>query len=61
MTTLAGPAIPEDIAAFIATLPTGILVNGHWQDGATGRTFALQDPADGTILTHVAEGDVTAR
>jgi hypothetical protein len=59
MTTLARPATPEDIAALIATLPTGILADGHWQDGATGRTFAVQNPADRTILTHVADGDAT--
>jgi succinate-semialdehyde dehydrogenase/glutarate-semialdehyde dehydrogenase len=35
-----------------------LLIAGQWRDGADGETFDVLDPADGSVLTHVADGTV---
>jgi len=37
--------------------PRKMLINGAWNDSASGKTFAVYDPATGEILARVAEGD----
>ena len=37
--------------------PRKMLINGAWSDSASGKTFAVYDPATGEILARVAEGD----
>ncbi|MEV4237037.1 NAD-dependent succinate-semialdehyde dehydrogenase [Nocardia sp. NPDC049737] len=39
----------------LASIPTQLLVNGVWQDSATGLKFAVDDPATGAELTTVAD------
>ncbi|NOZ42576.1 MAG: aldehyde dehydrogenase family protein [Alphaproteobacteria bacterium] len=37
--------------------PRKILLNGHWVDAASGKTFDTLDPATGKVIISVAEGD----
>jgi acyl-CoA reductase-like NAD-dependent aldehyde dehydrogenase len=42
------------------TFPQGqLFVGGHWQQGASGATRQVIDPADGHVLTTVVEADAT--
>lgn len=34
-----------------------LLIAGQWVEAASGKKFATYNPADGTVLTHCAEGD----
>ncbi|UBI07264.1 NAD-dependent succinate-semialdehyde dehydrogenase [Corynebacterium falsenii] len=40
----------------LASVPTGLLINGHWVDAATSATFTVENPATGESLTEVAAG-----
>jgi succinate-semialdehyde dehydrogenase/glutarate-semialdehyde dehydrogenase len=42
----------------IESVPKGLLIGGSWRDGSTGETIAVDDPATGEILTHVAAATV---
>lgn len=46
-------------AALVASVPTGLLIDGTWREAASGRTVAVEDPATGRVLTEVADGDAT--
>jgi len=37
--------------------PTKLLINNEWVDAISGKTFPTINPADGTVITQVAEGD----
>ena len=37
--------------------PRQLLINGQWQDAASGKTFAVYNPASGEPIAQVAEGD----
>ena len=37
--------------------PRQLLINGQWQDAASGKTFAVYNPATGEPIAQVAEGD----
>ncbi len=37
--------------------PRQALINGQWQDAASGKTFAVYNPASGGEIAQVAEGD----
>ena len=39
----------------LESIPTQLLINGVWQDSATGLKFAVDDPATGAELTTVAD------
>ncbi|MFJ4210900.1 NAD-dependent succinate-semialdehyde dehydrogenase [Paenarthrobacter sp. NPDC089675] len=41
-------------AALLATIPTGLLIGGHWQDAADSGTFDVHDPATGSVLKTLA-------
>jgi succinate-semialdehyde dehydrogenase/glutarate-semialdehyde dehydrogenase len=41
--------------AFVAHLPTGMLVDGHWAPATGGRTFEVVDPATEQVLFDVAD------
>jgi aldehyde dehydrogenase (NAD+) len=36
---------------------TKLLINNEWVDAVSGKTFPTINPADGTVITHVAEAD----
>lgn len=40
----------------LASVPTGLLINGHWVDAATSATFTVENPATGESLVEVAAG-----
>ena len=48
--------IDSHVMNFLAH-PRKMLINGAWSDSASGKTFAVYDPATGEILVRVAEGD----
>ncbi|MGC1781745.1 MAG: aldehyde dehydrogenase family protein [Acidobacteriaceae bacterium] len=54
-TTTAIPLEPS-IAAFLRG-PKKMLIGGEWVEAASGKTFTTYNPADGSILTAIAEGD----
>lgn len=43
-----------NINAALHKVPVQLLINGAWRDGSTAETFAVQNPATGETLTHVA-------
>ena len=45
---------PEREAALLASVPTGLLVNGQWVDASDGGTFDVHDPATGQVLATLA-------
>jgi hypothetical protein len=45
---------PEREAALLASVPTGLLINGQWQDASDGGTFNVHDPATGKVLATLA-------
>ena len=48
--------IHPQVAEFIDK-PRNMLINGKWQNAASGKTFPTYNPATGEVLAHVAEGD----
>ena len=49
------PAIsPEREAALLASVPTGLLIDGQWRDASDGGTFDVHDPATGEVLATLA-------
>ena len=51
------PATPTQ-SALLSSVPTQLLIGGSWRDAADGSTFAVEDPATGRTLTHVADATV---
>ena len=54
----AAPAVARAHARTIATFRDhyGMWLDGREVDGSSGQTFAVENPATGDVLTHVAEG-----
>ena len=46
----------QKVQTFLAE-PRKMLINGQWVDSASGKTFQTFNPATGSILAEVAEGD----
>ncbi|MGO4597953.1 NAD-dependent succinate-semialdehyde dehydrogenase [Terrabacter sp. 2RAF25] len=42
----------------IDSVPKGLYIGGQWRDGSDGQTIAVDDPATGKVLTHVAAATV---
>ncbi len=42
----------------LASVPTGLLIDGVWRPSSSGATLPVHDPATGGTLTHVADGTV---
>ncbi|GAA1969796.1 NAD-dependent succinate-semialdehyde dehydrogenase [Terrabacter lapilli] len=42
----------------LESVPKGLLIAGQWRDASGGRTLAVDDPATGEVLTHVADASV---
>jgi succinate-semialdehyde dehydrogenase/glutarate-semialdehyde dehydrogenase len=55
VTTALPPAIsPEREASLLASVPTGLLINGEWREASDGGTFDVHDPATGEVLATLA-------
>ena len=39
----------------LASVPTGLLINGQWRPAASGKTFDVEDPATGQVLLSIAD------
>ncbi|MEZ2389788.1 NAD-dependent succinate-semialdehyde dehydrogenase [bacterium RCC_150] len=39
----------------IASVPTGLLINGQWRPAASGKTFDVEDPATGKVLVSISD------
>jgi phenylacetaldehyde dehydrogenase len=50
------PAVSPHVAAWLSK-PRQNLINGRWVGSASGKTFDVFNPADGTRIARVAEGD----
>jgi phenylacetaldehyde dehydrogenase len=48
--------VDQTVEEFTAT-PRQLFINGQWTDAASGKTFETPNPATGTTLARVAEGD----
>ncbi|MDQ1137686.1 succinate-semialdehyde dehydrogenase/glutarate-semialdehyde dehydrogenase [Microbacterium sp. SORGH_AS 1204] len=42
----------------LASVPTGLLINGEWRAAAGGTTVAVNDPATGDVLLEIADASV---
>jgi phenylacetaldehyde dehydrogenase len=61
MTTTLAPHAPladllPAVHAFLKRTPT-LLIGGRWVPAASGETFPTHNPADGSVLAHIAAGD----
>ena len=45
--------------AVIDAVPKELFIGGEWRPAASGKTFAVEDPATGASLCDVADGDAT--
>jgi succinate-semialdehyde dehydrogenase/glutarate-semialdehyde dehydrogenase len=43
-------------AELLASVPTGLLINGQWRQAAGGGTLDVHDPATGKVLASIADG-----
>ncbi|MFP3461078.1 NAD-dependent succinate-semialdehyde dehydrogenase [Arthrobacter globiformis] len=44
----------ERETGLLASVPTGLLINGEWRDASGGGTFDVEDPATGEVLATLA-------
>ncbi|TFD65330.1 NAD-dependent succinate-semialdehyde dehydrogenase [Cryobacterium ruanii] len=56
MTSTATLPVALDAATIIATINTGLFIDGAWTPALSGTTFAVENPATGTVLAQVADG-----
>jgi phenylacetaldehyde dehydrogenase len=52
----AHPAVSPHLTAWLSK-PRLHLINGRWVPSASGKTFDVFNPADGSLIARVAEGD----
>ncbi|SJM90434.1 putative aldehyde dehydrogenase DhaS [Crenothrix polyspora] len=50
------PALTESVTRFLSSAKK-ILIGGEWYAAASGKTFPVYNPATGTVIAQVAEGD----
>src|SRR5258707_13201700 len=48
--------ISSAVAQFLAS-PKKLLINGKWVPAASGKTFEVKNPANGSTIAYSAEGD----
>jgi phenylacetaldehyde dehydrogenase len=48
--------VDQTVDQFVGS-PRQLFINGQWTDAASGKTFETPNPATGTTLASVAEGD----
>jgi phenylacetaldehyde dehydrogenase len=51
-----GPAVSPNVAAWLSK-PKHNLIGGKWIPAASGKTFEVFNPADDSVIAHVAEGE----
>ena len=56
MGTISLAQLDPRVASFLEK-PRKMLINGHWVDAVSGKTFPSYDPSSGEVLATVAEGD----
>ena len=56
---MTGPDVPAVLDRLLPAEHRRLWVAGEWRDAEGGDTFAVVDPADGQVLTRVADGSVT--
>ncbi len=56
MGTVTLTQVDPRVASFIGK-PRQMLINGHWVDSVSGKTFPSYDPSTGEVLANIAEGD----
>ncbi|OOP64043.1 NAD-dependent succinate-semialdehyde dehydrogenase [Arthrobacter sp. SRS-W-1-2016] len=42
----------------LASVPTGLLINGQWLPAASGKTFDVEDPSTGKVLVSISDAGV---
>jgi succinate-semialdehyde dehydrogenase/glutarate-semialdehyde dehydrogenase len=47
--------------SLLDTVPKQLLIGGLWRDATGGNTLAVEDPATGRTLTHVADATAGPR
>ena len=52
--TVAAAELTERESTLLASVPTGLLINGEWRSAASGATFAVEDPSTGKVLLEIA-------
>ena len=50
--------MPITQSSLLDSVPTGLFIGGSWRDSSDGSTLAVEDPATGRTLTHVADASV---
>jgi len=50
--------MPITQSSLLDSVPTGLFIGGTWRDSSDGSTLAVEDPATGRTLTHVADASV---
>lgn len=58
MTSNVSSSLTESERALLATVPTGLLINGQWRNAASGKTFDVEDPSTGEVLATLADAGV---
>ena len=53
--TTQSTATAERESELLASVPTGLLINGEWRPAASGKTFDVEDPATGKTLLSIAD------
>lgn len=56
MATITASALDPRVIEFLRG-PKKMLIDGEWTEALSGKTFATCNPANGEVLTHVAEGE----
>lgn len=51
-------ALTDSEKSLLASVPTGLFIDGKWRAGSDGRTIDVEDPASGEILASVADATV---
>jgi phenylacetaldehyde dehydrogenase len=54
--TTSATQLDPRVASFLEK-PRQMLINGHWVDAVSGKTFPTYEPSTGEVLAQVAEGD----
>ncbi|WP_343319791.1 NAD-dependent succinate-semialdehyde dehydrogenase [Arthrobacter sp. TMP15] len=55
MTAKTATDLNERESTLLASVPTGLLINGQWRSAASGKTFKVEDPATGKVLLEIAD------
>jgi len=49
-------ALLPEVKKFLQSSPLQMLIGGRWTGAASGATFEVRDPGEGTVLAHAPEG-----